>query len=58
MSEVISQVMWGRQLEAKVEDLLATAGDFLGDGSSFERLSTLCTGLVGEVMKIIIKLIL
>ncbi|XP_057314672.1 cytoplasmic dynein 2 heavy chain 1-like isoform X2 [Hydractinia symbiolongicarpus] len=49
MSDMINHVVWARQLQAKVKELLKSAENLLGDTSSFEKFKKFCSAFIEEV---------
>ncbi|XP_047126593.1 cytoplasmic dynein 2 heavy chain 1 isoform X1 [Hydra vulgaris] len=49
MPEIINSIIWGKQLKAKVEELLKSSEYLLSDISSFERFKAICQPFIVEV---------
>ena len=49
MPEVINHIMWARQLEARVKELLSSSEALLSDVSSFEKFKKICVTFIDEL---------
>uniref|UniRef100_A0A7M5UV62 Cytoplasmic dynein 2 heavy chain 1 n=1 Tax=Clytia hemisphaerica TaxID=252671 RepID=A0A7M5UV62_9CNID len=49
MPEIINYIMWGRQLEARVKELLVSSESLLSDTGSFDKFKKFCLSLINEI---------